>query len=490
MTISHDSDVVIIGAGISGLTAGAVLARSGARVLILERHYVAGGCASFFQRAGYRFDVGATLVGGFGERGVHRRLFERFGIAMPAQRIEPAMVVHLPNGDVVRYGDNRWRAERLRAFGPAGEVFWRKQEQIADRAWDFAAGFPMLPADGAGLAALLGAFRPRHLPLVATLGRTVADIMPAGAGPALRAFVDAQLLITAQTGAAGADLAYGATALDLAREGTFHLDGGVAAIATALARAVRRFGGNIAYRTTAAEIVLANGRACGVRLADGRMLRAGSIISAIPVQNVAAMLPPDAPLAARTGVLPARWGAFMAYVALPPGAAPDDGPLHHQVVADDDAPPGEGNTAFLSLSGTGERGRAPAGGRALTVSTHTDVAAWERATADGAGMEDVRRRFLAGRLRQAVERALPGAWDRARFVELATPATFAHYTGRWRGLVGGLPQTPAAANLGAFSHVSGTPGLVLAGDTVFPGQSTVGASLSGVAAARACGARL
>jgi phytoene dehydrogenase-like protein len=122
------------------------------------------------------------------------------------------------------------------------------------------------------------------------------------------------------------------------------------------------------------------------------------------------------------------------------------------------------------------------------VSTHTDVPAWERAAARGA--DGARRRLLAGRLRSAVERALPGTWDRARFIELATPHTFERYTGRWRGLVGGVPQTPATAALGAFSHVSGTPGLVLAGDTVFPGQSTVGASLSGLAAARACGGRL
>jgi phytoene dehydrogenase-like protein len=84
---------------------------------------------------------------------------------------------------------------------------------------------------------------------------------------------------------------------------------------------------------------------------------------------------------------------------------------------------------------------------------------------------------------------LPGAWARARFVDLATPHTFERYTGRARGLVGGVPQTPATASLGGFSHRSGVPGLILAGDTVFPGQSTVGASLSGVNAARAAGAR-
>jgi len=104
------------------------------------------------------------------------------------------------------------------------------------------------------------------------------------------------------------------------------------------------------------------------------------------------------------------------------------------------------------------------------------------------GSYAARKAAYGERLAAALERVLPGAWGRARFVDLATPHTFASFTGRSRGLVGGLPQTPATASLGAFSHRSGIPGLVLAGDTVFPGQSTVGASISGVAAARAAGA--
>jgi phytoene dehydrogenase-like protein len=88
-------------------------------------------------------------------------------------------------------------------------------------------------------------------------------------------------------------------------------------------------------------------------------------------------------------------------------------------------------------------------------------------------------------LRAALDAVVPGAWERADVIDSATPHTFAGYTGRSRGLVGGLPQTPAYANLRALSHRSGVAGLMLCGDSAFPGQSTVGASLSGVAAANA-----
>ncbi len=483
----NSADLVVVGAGIAGLTAAAVAARAGAAVLVVEQHNVPGGCASFYQRDGYRFDVGATLVSGFGPGGVHRRLFERFEADVRATRVEPSMAVHVADATVIRYGDERWPVERRRAFGAAAEPFWERQEQIADLAWDFSTRFPMLPVDRAGLAGALAAFRPRHLPLLRLLGRPLADIVPPNAGRVLRTFVDAQLLITAQTDAGHADLAYGATALDLARAGTFHLAEGPSTIATALARVVRRAGGRIAYRTAVTGIERdRRGRVAAVRLGDGTAIATRAVVAAIPLADTAALFAELPPFARRLGAQPQRWGAFMAYVALPPGVVPDDLALHHQVVHDLDRPLGEGNSAFLSFSGPDEEARARGGGRALTISTHTDVAAWERAFGDGTYA--ARKAAYGARLAAALERVLPGAWGRARFVDLATPHTFAHFTGRSRGLVGGLPQTPATASLGAFSHRSGIAGLYLAGDTVFPGQSTVGASLSGVAAARAAGA--
>ena len=58
------ADVVVVGAGIAGLTAAALLARSGLQVTLLEAHHQSGGCAGTFRRGPYTFDVGATQVAG------------------------------------------------------------------------------------------------------------------------------------------------------------------------------------------------------------------------------------------------------------------------------------------------------------------------------------------------------------------------------------------------------------------------------------------
>ena len=66
----------------------------------------------------------------------------------------------------------------------------------------------------------------------------------------------------------------------------------------------------------------------------------------------------------------------MVYVGLDGAGLPADLPLHHQVLVRE--PLGEGNSVFLSLSLPDDAGRAPAGQRTLTISTHTNLAAWWR----------------------------------------------------------------------------------------------------------------
>lgn len=63
-------DVVIIGAGMSGLAAGIRLAMYGKSVLILERHNAPGGLNSFYSRNGYKFDVGLHAMTNYVPPGV------------------------------------------------------------------------------------------------------------------------------------------------------------------------------------------------------------------------------------------------------------------------------------------------------------------------------------------------------------------------------------------------------------------------------------
>lgn len=60
-----ETDVVIIGAGLAGLSCGALLANAGYKVMVLESHDQAGGCCHTWERSGYHFESGPSLYSGF-----------------------------------------------------------------------------------------------------------------------------------------------------------------------------------------------------------------------------------------------------------------------------------------------------------------------------------------------------------------------------------------------------------------------------------------
>ena len=67
-------EVIVVGAGIGGLTTAAMLAKRGIDVLLIEQHYMPGGCCAAVRRKGFTMDAAATVLYGFGEKGynVHR----------------------------------------------------------------------------------------------------------------------------------------------------------------------------------------------------------------------------------------------------------------------------------------------------------------------------------------------------------------------------------------------------------------------------------
>ena len=470
---------VVIGAGVGGLTAAALLLRAGQRVTVLEAHVYPGGSAGTFFHKGYRFDAGATLAGGFAPGGPHARLAEVLGLEWPVTPVDPAWVVHLPDGrTVTQWADPAaWREERRRVF-PAAEPFWQRQERLADVSWDISSRpFPWPPRTAADLAALVVALRPRTLGALPYLTRTVADLVD-GHDPLFRTFLDAQLLISAQTTAERAGALYGSAALDLPRRGVNHVRGGIGALARTLVDWLRANGAEVLYRQRVERIEVGrDGRAAAVHTAKGLTLAADNVLANVTPWALAGLLGDDAPAGLRRDVAGLRptWGAFTLYLGLDGVALPPELPDHHQIIVDPTRPLGEGNSVFLSLSPADDPARAPAGMRTATLSTHTAVEPWWQLR-DGPDEAAYRahRDEYAGRLLAAAERAVPGLRAAVRLCLPGTPVTFQYYTRRPMGMVGGFAQTSLFAARGPRTGINN---LWLVGDSIFPGQSTAGVTL-------------
>lgn len=469
---------VVIGAGIGGLTTAALLARAGRRVTVLEAHVYPGGSAGTFYHRGYRFDAGATLAGGFAPGGPHARLAELLGLEWPVTPVDPAWVVHLPDGrTVTQWGDAAaWAEERRRVF-PGAEAFWRVQERLAAVAWDISTRpFPWPPQSAADWWTLARAVRPNTVAALPYLHRSTGD-MPGAGDPAFRLFLDAQLLISAQTTAAHAGALYGSAALDLPRRGVNHVRGGIGALARTLAGWLVAHGGEVIYRQPVERIARQRDGRLAVHTSKGMHLVADKVVANVTPWALERLLGEDAPVGLRRDVarLQPTWGAFTLYLGLDAAHLPPDLADHHQIIVDPARPLGEGNSVFLSLSDPADPTRAPAGMRAATLSTHTAVAPWWqlRDGPDPAAYE-ARRAEYGERLLRAAERAVPGLRPAIRLCLPGTPATFQRYTRRPWGMVGGFAQTSLFAARGPRT---GIPNLWLVGDSIFPGQSTAGVTL-------------
>jgi len=92
-------DVIIIGAGISGLVCGCYLAKAGQRVLIAEQHNKPGGYCTSFRRGHFTFDAAAHCFGGYRKDGLTRKIFEDLGIDKKLNIIKsnPSDIVTTPH---------------------------------------------------------------------------------------------------------------------------------------------------------------------------------------------------------------------------------------------------------------------------------------------------------------------------------------------------------------------------------------------------------
>ena len=481
-------DVVVVGAGIAGLTAAALLAREGLTVELLEAHQQSGGCAGTFRRGPYTFDVGATQVAGLEPGGSHQRLLAHFGLPLPqATPLDPACVVDLADGrpPVRIFRDPaRWKAEREQQFPGSGR-FWQLCATLHGANWAFASRDPVLPPRSLwDLGQLLPALRPANLASGLLAAASVADLLTltgCGGDPRLRRFLDLQLRLYSQEPAEGTAALYGATVLAMGQAplGLWHLQGSMQVLSQQLEQALAAGGGQLRLRHRVSDLERSNepGGGAGWRVRGERFERqAADVVLALPVQSLPDLLGEQLPAGYRQRLaqLPDPSGALVFYGAVERALLPANCPAHLQL---DWADPG---TLFVSVSHEGD-GRAPAGLATVIASVFTAAKPWF-------GLEATAYDQAKAEARSAMQRGLESllgiSSEQWRHAELATPLGFERWTGRPFGFVGGLGQHPS--RFGPFGLASRTPlpGLWLCGDSIHPGEGTAAVGLSALMACR------
>ena len=449
-------DVVVVGGGMGGLTAAALLAARGLSVCLLERQSQVGGCIGRVEFSGYDFDPGMGLYTSFGEGEFYERLFDELRVVAPAAiPVESPYVVRLASDtDVNLYRtDVQFWAELERVFPECGDDaidFYKKVNAALT-----------LPAQNErkGLRKLFSS----RADGLAQLRTQVASTQLDKTSDRFRRFVDAQLRAFLQTSLERCDFLSACKALSLVRQQLYAIAGGPASLAEKLAEALKLSGGGIRLNSPVLRLAYdESGKAVGVDLLSGETVHAKkAIISNMTVWDTYGKLvglnrtPPE--VKSKLNALQNE-GAYLLYATIETQAL-ERLPGANFLIAGSQLDDDEVLSSELAVS---IRAEIVDGKHAVTVKASTEVSSWFAFQSSEEDYEEWDQAALE-LLWSKLHVALPELGDSIEVIETASPRTCYDQTRRKLGMVMGVERTVGRH---LVEHSTSIPNLFIVGDTV------------------------
>lgn len=456
-----DRSILIIGAGIGGLSTGCYARMNGYRATILEMHTVPGGVCTSWTRNGYTFDGCMHNLAGTNAASVFQAMWRELGV-VPALRMhafEELVRVERPDGEPFTVYTDLDRLHRhMKRLAPADAA---AIDELIDAARQFTR-FDLL-----GLA-LAGPFERARaltkLPVLMRYGRlTLEEFAQRFTDPFLRRALPSLVY----------DWPRLPVLMLLTFLGRMHVGdlgwpaGGSIALARAIGRRFLDLGGEIRYRARVQSILVEHDRAVGVRLDDGTELRADIVVSnANGHATIFEMLGGRYTSPAIRAYYNAPEDRIEMGIHVSLGVARDLSAEAHAIVLPLDQPvtiAGEVRHRLYVEPFGFDPSLAPAGKSALKVVMATSFKYWEELQP----MPELYRREkerIAESVIGLLEKRFPGLRRQIEVVDVATPMTTLRLTGNGygfhapvsamaRALFTGRRLSPVLPGLGNFHMV-------------------------------------
>lgn len=498
--VEEEYDAIVIGSGIGGLVAGTQLAAKGARVLVLEKYLIPGGSSGYYERDGFTFDVGSSVMFGFSDKGnlnLITQALEAVGRRMEVVPDPTTVHFHLPDdlSVLVHREYSEFIAELISKFPHEKEGI----NKFYGECWKIFNALNSLELKSLEEPIyLFGQFLKKPLECL-----TLAYYLPQNAGsiarkfikdPKLLSFIDAECFIVSTVNALQTPMINASMVLcDRHFGGINYPVGGVGGIAKALANGLVDKGSLILYKANVTNVILEQGKAVGVRLADGREFFSKTVISNATRWDTFGKLvkvddlPEDEKNFQRIYV---KAPSFLSiHMGVKASVLPPDTDCHHFILEDDwaklEVPYG---SIFLSIPTVLDSSLAPEGHHILHIFTTSCIEDWK-----GLSVKDyeAKKELVADEIIKRLESKLfPGLKSSIVFKEVGTPKTHRRFLARNNGTYGPMPRNIPKGLLGMPFNTTAIDGLYCVGDSCFPGQGVIAVAFSGVMCAHRVAADL
>jgi prolycopene isomerase len=282
-------EVIVIGAGVGGLTAAALLSKAGKKVLVVEKEIRPGGLVAPLVYKSFQFDTAARLIMGCGEDspfgpGPIFTLLNQLGVYNQCEfiKVQPFCTMHFPDMSFQMWSGRNAFIDGLRKVFPQG---LDKLPELLELCSRFYKGFLFYENLSSPLGIIakpsqaLALLRYKNLTLETILSRFIPDSRPRTAVTSLWPYVGL-------TPTRSSFLMWAIMMSSYIEEGAYFCRGGLHRLADAIAYSLTHNGGELIFCNEVTRIMVEDGSIRGVQLENGQKVFAPVILSNIDCRHV------------------------------------------------------------------------------------------------------------------------------------------------------------------------------------------------------------